>query len=262
MKAFKGLLIKELKLTKTSFLVNFLSMLFVVLVAIGLERYFQRPEILAVSTMTLFFLHIFYMPVFLLSSLKIEAETKCWLHNPNSGFKLLMAKLCSGLIYFFFSIFTAFILTRWGIYHIIENGIFVNIQITLLANLVIFVIGILLVTLYMGVWILFYWTFYQVIKNIPKVKAFRWPIIIGIWIALSGIGNYIKLLPFYQKLQQSGSIKLASLPLIKFETGNSSFRAGLFDTVELSIFNGVVYTVITIVVFLSAVWLLERKVEV
>lgn len=265
MRAFQGLFIKELKLTKNLFLFSLLAMFVIVLLGIGLERYFHAPEIITVITITVFFMHVFFMPTYLFISLKTEAQTQLWLHNPNSGRKLFLAKLAACVFYFLISITMAFILAKWGISYTVLNGDIADLPISLtqtlpyllLSGLVIF-----FMSLFMGNWVLFFWSFYHALKNIPIIKNLRWLIIIGTWFIITFVENYISNLPMFQKIKRMGTIKIDSIPLIRIEAGGNYFTAGVNNTVELSIMNGVIYLSVIVTVFTIAVWLLERKVEV
>jgi len=265
MRAFNGLFIKELKLSKNLFLFSLLAMFVIVLLGIGFEKYYHAPVIITVITITLFFMHVFFIPAYLFISLKMEAQTQLWLHNPNSGSKLFLAKLASCVFYFLFSIIIAFILAKWGINHAILNEVMADLPISFTRTLsYLFLSGVVIffMSFFMGIWVIFFWSFYHALKNIPIVKSFRWPIIISTWLLITFVENYISSQPMYQKIKKIGTIKIDSIPLLRFESGGGSFTAGVNDTVEFSLMNGVIYTAIIVTVFTIAVWLLERKVEV
>lgn len=264
MRAFTGLFIKELKLSKNLFLLSLLAMFIIVLLAVGLQRYFHEPQIFAVITLTIFFMHVFFMPAFLFISLKTEAQTQLWMHNPNSGSKLFFAKLSSCAFYFLFSIVIALILAVWGINQaILLEALPTYSPLTQpMSNLLFSGFIIFFMSLFLGIWVLFFWTFYHALKNIPIIRNLRWPIMIGIWLLLSFVENYVTNLPIYQKMIRIGTIKIDSIPFIRFETGAHSFTAGVHDAAGLSIMNCIIYLVIIVIVFICAVWLLERKVEV
>ncbi len=264
MRAFNGLFIKELKLTKSLFLFSLLAMFVIVLFGIGLERYFHEPEIFPVFTITIFMMHVFFMPTYLFISLKTEAQTQLWLHNPNSGYKLFLAKLAACVFYFLFSIVIAFILANLGINHAALNGVMFDSQdgISSFSYLLYFGVLIFFTSIFIGIWVLFYWSFYHALKNIPIIKNLRWPIIMGTWFLITFVENFISSLPFYQKMIKIGELNIDSIPFIRFEAGGNSFTGGVTDPGVLSTMNIVIYTIMIVIVFTIAVWLLERKVEV
>lgn len=264
MKAFNGLFIKEVKVTKNWFLLGIALIFFAVVIGLGLESYLKEPAILAAISLFVFIGHGFYMPMYLLFSLNIEGQSQSWLHNPNSGTKLFLAKLASGFVFFLVSLTIAMLFAGWGLNHAILNENIVNFGsfVYYYSNLLLIACGIILASIYLGIWILFFWSLFHAINSKPAIRAFRWPILIGLWI-LMGVGsNVIENLPFYQKLKEIGMIRFDSIPSFKIESGESTFSAGLVETAEISIMNGVIYTVVIVAVFVMAVWLLERKVEV
>ncbi len=263
MKAFQGLIRKELKLSKNLFLFSLLAMFVIVLLGLGLERYFQAPEIFTIITVTVFFMHVLFIPACLFNSLKTEAQTQLWLHNPNSGSILFLAKLLSCIIYFLCSIVIAFILAQLGMNHAISHEVITDLPITQsLSNLWLSSFIIFFISIFMGIWLLLYWSFYHALKNIPIIRFLRWPIMIASWLFITFVENYLLNQPWYQKIKKLGTIQIDSIPFIRIESGGNSFTAGVNNTVEFSIMNGVIYTALTVSVFALAVWLLERKVEV
>ncbi|MBU8879511.1 hypothetical protein BGM26_10990 [Bacillus sp. FJAT-29790] len=259
MKAFNGLFFKELKLTKNWFMVGMALLILAVMAGIGLMRYFNEPNVFAVISIMILSAHAFYLPLYLLSSLNIEGQSQGWLHNPNSGTKLFLAKIAAGLLFFLVSLFIALCVAKWGIDHAeglswIEGEHFPTIS--LMGA------GLTLGSIFMGIWVLFYWSLFHSLKNVPIVSSFRWPILVGVWLLLSVIWNYIQHQPFYQKLKKIGVIQLDSIQSIKYEVSKNSASAAFIEGSGLTIMNGIIYTAIVILVFYIAVWLLERKVEV
>ncbi|MFE8696833.1 hypothetical protein ACFYKT_10845 [Cytobacillus sp. FJAT-53684] len=261
MKAFKGLLYKELKLTKNWFMVGIALLLFGVIIGVGLTKYFNEPNIFAVVAVLILVGHGLYLPAYLLSSLNIEGQTQLWLHNPNSGAALFLAKLTAGFVLYVVSFFISLVVAIMGLSHAVNVVSLFNLTGGPVLNLTLMGVGITLGTLFLGVWVLFYWSLFHSLKNVPILSSLRWPIVIGTWILLTTIGNYVSNLPLYQKLKNIGVIKLDAYSL-EFEAGKTSASAGFVENAELSIMNGMIYTVIVIIVFYASVWLLERKVEV
>lgn len=261
MKAFKGLFYKELKLTKNWFMVGIALLLFVIIIGIGLTKYFNEPNIFAVVAVMILVGHGLYLPAYLLSSLNIEGQTQLWLHNPNSGAVLFLAKLTAGIVLYLVSFFISLAVAILGLTYADHIETLFNLTGGPAFNITLMGVGITLGTLFLGIWVLFYWSLFHSVKNVPILHSFRWPIVVGTWILITAIGNYVSNLPMYQKLKNIGVIKLDTYS-IEFEAGKASASAGFVESAELSIMNGIIYTVIVIIVFYAAVWLLERKVEV
>lgn len=261
-KAFKGLFIKEVKVTKNWFLLGLALIFFMFLLGVGLESYFKEHEILAIMFIFIFVMHGFYMPIYLLLSLNIEGQTQSWLHNPNSGSKLFIAKMATGFVFFLASIFITMLITGWGINHAMSHGSILIWNSGIFLNLTLLAGGLILGSIYIGIWVLFYWSFFHSINSVPTIKSFRWPIVIGFWLLMNMGSNFIQNQPFYQKLEKMSVIELHSIPSFDMKSGDFSFFTGPFETAEISLLSGVVCIVVAIVIFIIAVWLLERKVEV
>lgn len=262
MEAFKGLFIKEIKIMRNWFLIGIGILIFSYLSGLGLSRYFDETVVLPIISILVVVAHVFYLPVYLINSLNIEGRSQLWLHNPNHGSKLFLAKLAAGIVYFLISFLIALFMADWQINHSIFARSFNQFTEVALPNLNLIGAALGLASLYLGIWVLFYWSFFHSLKAIPSVKTFRWPIMIGVWVLLTTASNYIQNLPFYKKLKNIGVIHLDSMKTIKFEAGKTSASAGLVDSAQISIMNGVIYSLVAVMVFLAAVWLLERKVEV
>lgn len=261
MKVFKGLFYKELKLTKNWFLVGIAILILGVIAGFGLMKHFNEPNIFAVIAVMILIGHVFYLPAYLLTSLNIEGQTQLWLHNPNNGTVLFLTKLTAGFVLYVVSFLVAFIVVLWGLMNTVDGESLFNLTGGPAFNITLIGLGITLGTLFLGVWVLFYWSLFHSLKKVPFLRAIRWPIVIGTWLLLTTVGNYVSNLPVYQKLKNIGVFKLDTYS-VEFKVGKTSASAGFADNVELSIMNGIIYAVIIFAVFYAAVWLLERKVEV
>lgn len=238
-------------------------MLFVIIVGFGLSKYFQQPGIIAVISFIVLVMHALYLPVFLLSSLRIEGKTQLWLHNPNSGSKLFLAKLAACLSYYFISLLIALFITYWTVNQVASTGLFLEFQDQVLRGILFVGVFTSLMTIYLGIWVLFYWSFYHSMKSIPYVKNIRWLIIIAVWMLLNTVDTMITNLSLYKKIDNAGTIQIHVLQGLHFEVSQISAKMTPdFGTVQFSIVTGLFYTIIMVVVFAISVWLLERKVEV
>lgn len=250
MDAFKGLYIKELKLTIILFLTGIGLIYLLTMISLTLKEYLHEPMIPAILFFMALMAHTFYLPIILFSSLQREGQGQLWLHNPNSGMKLLLSKLVAGFTYSAISLVVTALLTYFALNGIVDSSRydeFASIQEYLLQ-----ISGmIILLSIYMSVWLFFYWTLYHSLKRVPVINRIRPVVLFFLWLLLSSVGNFIRKTPFFQISQEKKGV-------------NITFMNGIFsaEAVEIQLINIIFYIVITIVVFLTSVWLLERKVEV
>ncbi|QED48749.1 hypothetical protein [Cytobacillus dafuensis] len=262
MRAFKGLFMKEIKLSRNWFLIGMALFIIAIFAGLALTRYFNEPEILPIVSIMILVAHGLYLPAFLITSLNTEGQSQLWLHNPNSGVKLFLAKLAAGSVYFLISLLLAMFFAHWQVNLSDHGGGFTQFIEEPFPNMMLMGVAIVLSSIYLGVWVLFYWSFYHSLKKVPIARNFRWPILIGFWILLEVVSNYIQNLPFYKNLKQSGVISLDFMKSIKIEVGDSIGTGKVVEAAEISLTNGIIYAAVVILVFFIAVWLLERKVEV
>lgn len=248
MNVFKGLYQKELKLSFQSFLIGMILIFFVSFIAVMLKEYFQQPFIPAIIFFLLVVLHAFYLPGILFSSLQMEGQSQLWLHNPNGGTKLLLAKIAAGLTYLIVSIALATLLLKLSLTGVDNREYFDN-------NLFAISIGMSLTSVYIGVWVIFYWTFYHSLKNIPALNKIRWLVLIAVWFLLTSIGSYIRNRPFFQVIEENKALEVTF-----FQANQEGFFVGGGPSFNLG--SIAIYAVVVLAVFFTSVWLLERKVEV
>lgn len=261
--AFKGLYWKELKISKNEFYSGIGLMVLMFVVGFALTKYFNEPGIIAVISFVVYILHALYLPIYLLSSLRTEGKTQLWLHNPNSGSKLFLAKIAAGLTLYIVPFLIVLMITYWTINLANATGLFLEFQGYLFKGLVLLGISITFMTIYLGIWVIFFWTLYHSMKNIPYVKNIRWLIIMAVWIAFTALENYISFHPLYKKITKIGSIQINVLQGMSFQAEQSSASiTPELATIHFSIVNGILQTILLMIVFLFSVWLLERKVEV
>ena len=133
-------------------------MVFMFVVGFALTKYFNEPGIIAVISFMVYILHALYLPIYLLSSLRTEGKTQLWLHNPNSGSKLFLAKIAAGLTLYMVSFLIVLMITYWTINLAIATGLFLEFQDYVFRGLVFLGISITFMTIYLGIWVIFYWT--------------------------------------------------------------------------------------------------------
>lgn len=248
MTAFKGLYMKELKLSLTFFFINLGLINLITLASIGLKEYFDAPMIPAILFFVLLILHTFYLPAILLSSLQIEAQSQLWLHTSKGGAKLFLAKIAAGLTYFVVSLFFSLLLAQLAMGGVPASEEYASFKEFLNSNLMSFSGMIIALSIYIGVWILFYWTLYHSLKGIPLIHNIRWLVIFAVWLFFMTIGDWLSNVPTFQVYMEKETMG--------FSLFNTNFVASVqFQTIGM-------YVLIAIAVFWASVWLLERKVEV
>ncbi|MCT8137940.1 hypothetical protein H1D32_09345 [Anaerobacillus sp. CMMVII] len=114
-----ALYMKELRLTRTSFLINMMSLV----VVGGLLFYLieRHSPFFVTLTVLLIVAHFFYMFFAMLSSLRQEWKQKTtvfWLNIPVRGWQLLSAKFAAAMTQLFISLVTTFLIT----YFLLKNS--------------------------------------------------------------------------------------------------------------------------------------------
>lgn len=256
MTAFKGLYIKDLKLSFNGFIIGLFLIFFAMIASFALKEYFVEPSIPAIVSFIIIVLHVFYLPANLFTSLQVEAQSQLWLHNPNRGWKLFLAKIAAGITYFVASLIVSIILVKVFIVRTEYLGEFAGLSEMLGDNLLMIAGGMFLSSIYLTVWLLFYWTLYHALKRIPFLNQIRWFVLLVVWLSITIIGNLIMKIPVVKNLQELGTVNLYHFATI--------FRGNTVspETAELHLGSILISILITVGVFLTSVWILERKVEV
>lgn len=250
MTAFKGLYIKDLKLSLVLFLTGMVLINVLTLLSLGLKEYFQEPMIPAILFIIALVAHVFYLPVMLLSSLQQEGKGQQWLHNPNSSMKLLLAKLSACLTYSAVSIIITALLCYFALNGVVSTRDFV--ELLTIQDYLIVISGMIVVTSsYFSLWVILFWTLYHSLKNVPVINRFRPLVLVALWLTLSAIENYFRRLPIFQVYTEERGLSI-------------TLMGGIFsaEAMEIQLLNIFIYLLIAILLFFTSVWLLERKVEV
>ncbi|WP_445490202.1 hypothetical protein [Niallia sp. 03133] len=254
MNAFKGLLQKDIKLSKTFFYTFLIMMAIAIATGLGFSGYYKSYDLVAAISFGLVAAHFIYLPISIFSSLKLEGKTQLWLHNPNSSIKLLFSKILSSLIFSSISLVISIFLANICLNMSEKMDVFFT-----SADLLYMGIFALIISSYISIWIIFYWVVYHSLARITWIKKIRWLVLIIIWNAWSAFTYFIDKLPFIMALKQMSIIKLGKA--FQFQAGENSFSAGIEST-EVSLVVVVGYFGIMVVLFLVSSWLLDRKVEV
>ncbi|WP_456273926.1 hypothetical protein [Bacillus sp. AK031] len=254
MKAFKGLLWKDYSISRFWFFGWLALLLFVYIVGVSLAGYFGYPEISVFIVFMEGVAHLGFMPLILLSLLMIEGRTQLWLYTTQESWKLLLSKVIVVLSYSVLSLLLVDLLgvssLGWQEGEILflpwKESIFFNLAVTSSA-------------VYFSSWVLFYWTTYYGLAKSSILKKFRWFILIFIFILYQVISSLVMRLDWFRKFTDLWTIKVRGSFFI--EAGQGTFDTGS-EFIHLSVIPFLIYAVITVILFLAASWILERKVEV
>lgn len=198
---------------------------------------------------------LFFMPVMVLSLLRIEGRTQIWLHNPQSSSKLLFAKISASLIYQILSqiivIFCGLLFNLWlqsqGVLELLPMNLFIQIYTV-----------ILFVSLNMAIWVLFLWTLYHSLGKYPSIKKMRWLFILIFIVGWTYIEDKIISFLSHSKFQLSIHVNLDD-PF--FDTINDQSTNSM-EVLPIPVLPIIYYILITVVLFIAASKLLDKKVEV
>lgn len=263
MNAWSGLMKKEFRLGLTGVYWAIAAMLLVYGLLTFLTWKFDEGVILFVGSFVIVILHTFYLPAYLVVSIYMEKDRMhMWLHNPQSGYSLLLAKFLSGLVFMFLSLLLASLVVIYSgtsLTSIIAEvglstkGFFVN-----GINVVIHVIGL---SLYYAVWGVFLWTISLLLRK--YLGKLQWLVFIPLIIIVFSILLKWESSALFSKLTNWGAIPLEKFiyPIV-YGTGIGEI------TIEGSAANAVYigtyayYTITILIIFFIAGWIIDRKVEV
>lgn len=254
MKAFKGLLRKDLKITTGYF---YSILIFIVIAYTAgwvLSGYYSTSMLVGTISFALIIAHVIYLPGSLLTSLNLEGKTQLWLHNPSSSVQLLLSKLVASSLLSLCSTVLITIITILSITVLAEfQEMFSAVDIVMIA------VAIWWISFYLSIWVIFYWTVFHSLAGILWLKKFRWFVLIAIWWGWELLKGWIGKIAFIKDLKEIGMINLNRA--FQMETGSNSLQAS-FETADISVFVLAGYCVTALLLFWLSSWLLDKKVEV
>ncbi|WP_377890459.1 hypothetical protein [Alkalihalobacillus sp. R86527] len=256
MKNWSGLLRKEFRVTRTLLLG---AMAFDLLVMVGFFLASARWEFPYLTTIiggVLAFMHVFFLPLYLLISLNSEgSKLHLWLHNPQSGTRLLGAKIMNGLLALSVSLGVVSVLTLVA-YYTEPSDLQLPIDNVWLLGFYILAV-ILAANISMGVWLTFYWTFYQVLKTYIR----RWALLLVLMLIglISWFGGWFSGTRLGEVVMEWGYVQFPTAFSMEFSQQEFDFST---STVPFPIGSVIFDAIILVVIFFITCWLLDRKVEV
>jgi hypothetical protein len=253
MTAFLGLVKKDMMLMRFWYVVWLVFTLISMAGGFIISKWLSELSVIVPVYIMLMGLQLFLMPIMLSTALRIEGKSQLWLYNPQSSKKLLLAKLSAVSI---FQGGSQLILALYGLVMakiLVEKGVISSFSDFLPLKQGFFIhLGIFSMSAYMCFWIMFLWTVYHSFGRYSAIKNFRWLVVILV------CGTYNVFEAFLFKL------KVIKEPLFTFTVKYESGRGWTipYTEVSLPIVPIIVYSLISIALFLIASRLLDKKVEV
>lgn len=255
MGAWAGLFKKEWRLGLLAFLIPLLLTILCVGAGAFLAYKYDQPLMLVVATLTAITGHIFYMPWYMAYSINGEqGKMHLWLHNPQSGYRLLLAKYAAGLVTMMISIaipYAVFFAWKDSITFLEDK------HLLLFGWLSLFFI--IFFSLYMAVWGVFLWLISRTLA--PYLGWLRWLVMLGVVIIGVWLFGLLESTPLFDTLTRWGAIEV-DFAKVAFDVEGSSFKVGIEEGEQIYLGEFLYYLVLLVMVFLFSGWLLDRKVEV
>lgn len=259
MTAFIGLLKKDLSLMKF-WLIVWLAFMFLGMIGVFVLSS-EEPSIPVPFLVTMAGFHVFLAPISLLTILNMEGKTQLWLYNPQGSVKLLLSKTSAAAIIqliaqMFISLYGLFVmkmLMNEGLIDSFNN--FLPLKQGFLMQL-----GIFGVSMYISIWVIFLWTVYHSLGKYPAIRNFRWLAVILVWVAYNLLEFLLAKTKLIQNELFSFGININIAPKIDYGTNNSWNI--IYTDANIPIVTILLYIILSVIFFIIASWLLDRKVEV
>lgn len=255
MGAWVGLLKKEWRLGLPAFLIP----LFLTILCLGLGAYgFYRsgePLVLMAVALSAIGGHLLYLPWYMAYSINGEqGKLHLWLHNPQSGYQLLLAKYVCGLITMVLSMTLPYLVLFTLKHHItFLKGDYLLLFGWLTLCFIVFF------SLYLTVWGVFLWTLSRTL--VPYFGRLRWLVMFGLIIVGTWLFSLWESTPLFDVLTHWGALEV-DFTKVELKVGGDGFEVGLEEGELIYLGSFLYYSVVIFFVFLLSGWLLDRKVEV
>ncbi|MEH7107305.1 hypothetical protein [Bacillus sp. JJ1764] len=256
--AFQGLVKKDFAISKLWFIIWLIFISMFLFIPWALELYFDAPLVfLPIAVVILLLFHAFFLPGMLLSMLRLEGKTQLWLHNPQSSKVLFLSKLTVG---FFYQLAAQVYLTAVGlaIYEFYKNQIHINAS-DLFSGMLVFNAGLLLISVYVSCWAMFYWTVFHSLGKFPAIKSWRWLVLVVIFFLYNTISTLLGKIGVLKEIVNKWTIPV--LAGTNFQHKQGSWEIYL-NAADIPVLGFLIYILLAFSLFLVSCWLLDRKVEV
>ena len=225
----------------------------------GLSAYLKEPAgtlpIVVISALAI----TIFAPIMMLSMLKIEGKSQLWLYSPRPSAILLLSKFT---VIFSYQLVIQLLLTIYAAISLFWFGktTYEQIGIELFMQAIGFIsLCLILFGIYFTCWIILYWTIYQTLNRNPKMKPFRWWIIIIIFVAYNLFEELMLKIQPLNEFMSRYKVEVISKANFQYEGEDWSV---LFEAATIPIIPFFYYVILSIILFSFAARLLERKVEV
>ena len=247
-----GLLRKEWTMSKAKLYHSLMVVVGLWIVSIGLAIYFSEAEITFAVLSLIIGAHFVAMPSYLITNLVTESKSHLWLHNPNSMFVLLGSKL---MMAFFFTCTTIILTTGLFLFNFQLFGD--ELQRSMM-DIIKFIGGIVLNSVYFSVWALFVWACIQCFtqKGLESLRnniSFTL-LIVGLLVA----HVYLSTTTFFQDYL----VSFIPSPFTTFNVLYSNDEEGILlqaGTMNISLGIIIFFGFVCLVVYYATCWLLENK---
>ncbi|WP_053218378.1 hypothetical protein [Virgibacillus senegalensis] len=262
MNAFTSLAKKELRMGMPVFLVPVI----IFIMAVAVAAYFGgrsgvAAEAVAAVSIAAVTMQIFYLIYYMNFSLKAEKKKlHLWLHNPLPGYSMLLAKLSAGLISMLITLFIT------GVTLIISAqsaGFITHLQNDFnLTNIGFFSgLHVLLIAIDFSIYFVFFYMIYLLFnRNFGGFISFCFTFV------LFGVSTYLWGMftetAIYRSLISWGEIELNGFVFNRQLDANGIEFFTEFNTVHVFLGYYIFETIIVLLLFFAASWMLDRKVEV
>jgi hypothetical protein len=257
--AFKGLLKKDFYISRLRFMTWTIILFIAIAASFVVSNYIHEPMVTVGFLIMLMVSHFGFLPLMVLSSIKLEGKTQLWLHNPQSSKALFLSKLAVSFIYQVISQCILVILTFIIYKYVASNNIHVE-QLPI-ADFTLIHLFILLTALYFSCWILFYWSIYHSLGKFPGIKKIRWLILVFMFIFFNSIETLLMKIEPLKRLFSQWKRPLYLNQQFHYDNNSHAWNM-YFDIVQIPLIPIIIYAVIAVALYLVSCWLLDRKVEV
>ncbi|MGE8206130.1 hypothetical protein ACQKP0_16520 [Heyndrickxia sp. NPDC080065] len=254
MTAFKGLLKKDFCITRFWFFTWLIIMVLLMLASIVIAVRIEEPMITVGLVVMLLVGNLVFLPISLLTSLRLEGKTQIWLYNPHSSKFLILSKITVALLYQLISLGVIAIYSLLIVHYIVIDKTSGIINVLFWADISVICIG-----LYLSCWILFYWSIYHSLSKYPAIRKFKWLVIVLTIFVCNTIEVLLLKIKWFVTWINKWKV---SIPLDRsFNYQNHAWHAKV-ELVDVSIIPIIIYAIVGILLFMLSSWLLDRKVEV
>lgn len=259
MSPFQGLIMKDYRISQGLFFTSLAVFLFFMIFGFGLSAYLKEPAgtlpIIVISALAI----TIFAPLMMLSILKIEGKSQLWLYSPRPSSLLFLSKFT---VIFSYQLVIQFLLTIYAAISLFWFGktAYEQIGVELFMQAIGFInLGLILFGIYFTCWITLYWTIYQTLKRSPKMKPFRFWVIIIIFFAYNVFEELMLKIKPLDEFISHYKVEVISKANLHYKGEGWSV---LFEASTIPIIPFFYYVILSIILFLFAARLLGRKVEV